>query len=577
MMIAVSRLSVRPPFLLSVLGAAAAGAFLRLWRLGEQILLGDELHAVRAVLERPLPEILWTYGTTDVCLPVAGFARWLLERGVELSETAFRGPVVASGLLLLAAAPFLARPWLGRRSVLLYPWLVALSPGLVLYGRIARSYGPAVLLALVAVAAFFLFQRRGSRVAGAVYSLAGAGAVYTLLVVAPFVLGPLAYAVLAKISPRAVGEANEDAGPGRRPSWLALAAVTAGLAAGCALFLVPGWESLRAVVAEKGGRGAVEAETVLGSLRLLAGSGRWWLAAFFWAAAALGLGRLWRRDRAAALFTLAPVTAQMVGVAAVRPFGLNNPLILGRYLLAVLPLVLVWVAIGVVDWGRPGERGSRKSALAAGAVGALVVVALAVFGTFAEPRFRYSSFLHHDDFLAFHRPLPELPAGSVPGVYLGLESGGDGAVLELPAFPDGENRCLHLYQDRHRRDVLLATPVPVLNDRRLGFRNRVVPLPGPLLASGARWLVVHLDLEAEELAVELPPGVPRGWDARAERLGERFRVVAPRLVERLEAEWGEADLRGEGVVVWDLERLRRAGAAAGRDCVECDRQVADRD
>jgi hypothetical protein len=41
------------------LGAAfAAGAALRLYRLGEQVLLADELHAVRAVLSTPLPEIL---------------------------------------------------------------------------------------------------------------------------------------------------------------------------------------------------------------------------------------------------------------------------------------------------------------------------------------------------------------------------------------------------------------------------------------------------------------------------------------------------------------------------------------
>ena len=61
--------------------AFAAGAALRLYRLAPQVLVGDEIHIVRAVAARPFPEILATYGVTDVCLPLAGLARWLSDRG----------------------------------------------------------------------------------------------------------------------------------------------------------------------------------------------------------------------------------------------------------------------------------------------------------------------------------------------------------------------------------------------------------------------------------------------------------------------------------------------------------------
>ena len=57
--------------------------------------------------------------------------------------------------------------------------------------------------------------------------------------------------------------------------------------------------------------------------------------------------------------------------------------------------------------------------------------------------------------------------------------------------------------------------MPALNDRHLAFRNRVVPLPVPMLASRARYLVVHRDVEAEELAVELPAGVPLALEPAA--------------------------------------------------------------
>ena len=43
----------------------AAGAFLRLFRLGPQLLLYDELHAPRTVVRLALPEILTRYLPSD--------------------------------------------------------------------------------------------------------------------------------------------------------------------------------------------------------------------------------------------------------------------------------------------------------------------------------------------------------------------------------------------------------------------------------------------------------------------------------------------------------------------------------
>jgi hypothetical protein len=51
-----------------VLGVAApllVGAVLRLWNLRDQILGGDETHALRAAVNLPLSKILVTYQQTD--------------------------------------------------------------------------------------------------------------------------------------------------------------------------------------------------------------------------------------------------------------------------------------------------------------------------------------------------------------------------------------------------------------------------------------------------------------------------------------------------------------------------------
>jgi hypothetical protein len=551
---------------LATAAAFAGGAALRFYRLPAQVLLGDEIHAVRAVLSIPLPEILVTYRITDYCLPLGGLARLVLERGGTLSELGFRWPVVASGLLLLAAAPLVARRLASPRAAFVYPWLLAISPGLVLYSRIARSYAPASLLALAAVAAFFAWWRTGRRRYGAAYAVLGALAVWFSLVVAPFVATALAFGVLAALGKRlATGLPREAEGArGRgvgRPGWLGLLLVGLALAAGLACFLVPGWESLHQVLAAKPGRGELRLASVLSALQLLAGTTRPLVAALFWLLAARGLARLASRDRAAALFGALLLAAQCAALAVTTPFGLANPVVLERYLVVALPVVLLWVAHAFElpkRWLRP-LRHSRLARIAAG-TGAMVFLALLVAtGPFSRPRFRYSSFVHHDDFLAYHRPLPRLPVERIPAFYrdLGPASGGrEEAILELPTYPEGDNRAVHRYQDRHRRQVLVSTPTPELNDRRLALRTRVVPQPGPILASSARYLVVHRDLEAEELAVELPPGVPRGWNRRQQNLSNHFRRVAAATAERLAAAWGPPDWQDARVVVWDLDRVR---------------------
>ena len=551
---------------LATAAAFAGGAALRLYHLPAQVLLGDEIHAVRAVLSIPLPEILVTYRITDYCLPLAGLARFVLERGGTLSELDFRWPVVASGLLLLAAAPLVARRLASPRAAFVYPWLLAISPGLVLYSRIARSYAPASLLALAAVGAFFAWWRTGRRRYGAAYAVLGALAVWFSLVVGPLVAAALAFGVLAVLGRRWSTRSSREPERARdrrvgRPGWLGLVLVGLALAAGLACFLVPGWESLQQVLAAKPGRGELRLASVLSALQLLAGTTRPLVAVLFWLLAARGLARLASRDRAAALFGAFLVAAQCAALAVTTPFGLANPVVLARYLVVALPIVLLWVAHGLEvpeRWSLSLRRPELARAAAGGAA-ALLLVLLVATGPFALPRFRYSSFVHHDDFLAYHRPLPRLRVDRIPAFYRDLAPGSGGrveAILELPTYPEGDNRAVHRYQDRHRRQVLVSTPTPDLNDRRLAFRTRVVPQPGPILTSGARYLVVHRDLEAEELAVELPPGVPRGWNRRQQNLSAHFRRVGTATAERLTAAWGPPDWQDSQVVVWDLGRVR---------------------
>ena len=126
--------------------------------------------------------------------------------------------MVVLGLLLLALFPWVVRRAALRGgalvAALLFPWWLALSPELVLYGRIARSYTPSTLFAGLAVAAFFAWWRTRRTGWAVAYALLGALAVWSHLLAAVFVASPLGFAGLARI--RAIRGRGRRTGPGGR-------------------------------------------------------------------------------------------------------------------------------------------------------------------------------------------------------------------------------------------------------------------------------------------------------------------------------------------------------------------------
>jgi hypothetical protein len=604
--------------------AVAAGIALRFWNLGGQVLGGDELHAVRAALSQPLPALLTTYQLADSCIPLTALDRLLLDRGVALDEWRLRLPVLASGLAALAVLPALGRRRLEPAARALFCALVALSPLLVLYSRIARSYMPATLLSFAAVMAFDSWwapgrgsaagsgagraagvpaAAGGTRAPGAngplaalrhgvagpalgphaaavAYVVLAALAVWFHLGTAPIVVAPLLYGAgeLAftrgshTLSSRGGASGREASrvpsggggDRGGRGPWLsrrlaALAAAGAGLAVSCALFLVPAYPSLARLVDAKRQALEVPAATWWTVLRLQAGTGQRLPALLFWAAALVGLAALLRRRPRLGGYLAALALAQPLGILALSPLGLARPQVLDRYLLPALPIMLLWVAAGLAHpwWPRQGRLGRAGQML--GAAG-LVLVWLAA-GPFADPDFRASSFMHHNDMVTFALPRATAPPGGPPVPYRALGGPPGSAVVELPWPPSWDfGRCFYVYQEIHGLRVLVATPAAALPAGRLRLRNRVGADPAALLGSGARYVAVHRHLAVEEERLRLPPGAPPPRRMPA-ALAAQLATDGERAAERLAAAWGPPAFADADVAVWDLRR--RPGARPG--------------
>ena len=520
--------ALRKRHLLAASAPFLIGGALRLWNLRDQILGGDETHALRAAVNLPLSKILVTYQQTDNCIPLTAFYKLLMLGGTQVGEMLFRLPVLLCGLAALLALPAAFEGKVEKRTILVYRWLVAVSPALVLYSRIARSYMPMVLLSFGAVMAFEAWWRSRSWKAGGAYVGLGALAVWFHLGAGPIVAAPFVFAGIdALVRRERLGRDLRD-----------LALLGLALAGAFALFLVPALGSLQEVVAGKHVEQAAPWGAVLGVLKLQAGVRGRWMAAVFWIAAMIGLALLFRADRRLALFTVTVVGGHAVGLLILSPLGLENPVIFGRYLLPVLPFVLLWVASALDGW-----------------VAVVFLGGLLVVGPFADPVTWRTSFLHHNDFVAFYKPRPSLPADAVPDFYRRLHGE---TVVEFPwLFMWEANRSFYLYQEVHGGRVVVASPQGILYRPPLALRNAVAPEPGAICRSGARYLIVHRNVAREEEGIA--PGGRLTEGEAAQPLRRMVRGSAAALGNRLAGEWG-APVYEDGVVrVWDLGRVCGGG------------------
>jgi Dolichyl-phosphate-mannose-protein mannosyltransferase len=530
-----------------LIGSVFAGLGLRLWNLLGQVLGGDELHAVRAAVTRTVPGILTNYGMADSSLPLTALYRWLLDQGATLSELAFRAPAIVCGALALVLFPYALAGRVPRPAVLLFAWFGAISPSLVLYSRIARSYLPMVLCAVLAVLAFETWWRTRTWKWGGVYVVFGALAVWLHLGAAPFVAAPFLFA-LGDLSTRR----GERWGRLRDLAVLGLA-----FALACSSFLLPARASLERLVARKSVAQSIPLATVWDVLRLQAGTASHTVAVLFWIVALAGLVLLLRDRPRFGAFTLTVVAGHLLGLLLLSPVGMAHPLVLNRYLLPVLPFVLLWEAHAL------GRLWTRKAGGCTGFVAQryatrLFLLLLFWTGPFLSPGYRDGSFMHHNDFVVFVRPRATLPDGLVPAVYRDLPRG---PVLEAP-WPTvwDHGRVFYVYQRIHDHRVLVSAPFDLPRVPGIELRNEVPPEPRAILASPARTLIIHLRLPWEEDRVETP-GRSRNRRMPAD-VRQSYRRAGERLAARLAAAWGPPDRVDGFVRVWDLERVRKAAGDA---------------
>ena len=363
------------PLSFLLLTAVLLGAALRLHQFDGQILLDDEWHAVHQLIAQRPANILLSFGVADYCIPLT-LLYWAQAATFGLSESGMRWPMLLSGIAALILLPAYVWRTLGPRHAIPFAFLLAISPALVLYSRIARPYAVTLLLLCVAHVAFERYWRGGPRRAahGALYGACAVLATWMHLIAGPLAVAPFLYhfASLLREEPARRGE--------RLRALLRLGLFTA---AGMALLILPPLVADLSALVGKSGAGTPDLDTLAGAWHWWIGTGSAALGVAMGLLAALGLPVLWRRLPVARTLAVGcALTLAMIFL--LRPAWIQNPLTLGRYLLPVIPLLLLAAVAGAV---RLADLAARAPAAIAPALALTILAAPALALAARSPLF----------------------------------------------------------------------------------------------------------------------------------------------------------------------------------------------
>lgn len=350
--------------------AVAFGTWVRYQQWFDQVLIDDEWHLVhRLVLSTPR-EMFLDFGYSDYGIPL-GLAYSALGALTGLSESALRLPMLVAGVATLVLLPALVLRRVGLGAATIFAWLLAISPLLIVYSRLARPYALIVLFVWIAVFAFarFVARPQGGWGIGLAAVVTSALATWMHLAMAAFVAAAVIVAALPALRMEPVQ---------RRSRLLRIAYLAVPIAMLVAALVLPPLLAHPEAMALKSGVAQPNLDTLLGAWFAWLGTTSPWMAAAALLLAFAGARRLVREVPEALALALGVAFALLL-VMVSQPASSQFGIILARYLLPGLPLALLAVAVGAMMIVRAAARAMPRAAYAgAGTLAVISLVALIV-------------------------------------------------------------------------------------------------------------------------------------------------------------------------------------------------------
>ena len=433
-----------------------AGASIRLYRIGDQVVLDDEWHALNAVQYHDFGWIFTHFGGSNHSIPLALLYE-LQYQLTGLNEILLRWPMLMAGCAILLILPYMLRHWLSRPERLVLAALLAISPFLIYYSRFARPYSVLVVLESGALLlAWHWWKSNQLRYGVGWVLLATISAWFNtpalMVVTAPFVW----FGLLATLRAMRVRD------------WTGLkklAAIGIAMLVLLAALLGPALVTQPGAITRKVGRHFIDWDTLPWALSLASGSGRVWVFVSMGLLSLLGLRVLLRRDKEFTRYMLATgLSAVLILIVTGAAFSVHGNVFL-RYIIGLLPFFLSCAAVGLVHATvQIVHRAGLPVAMNSVAL-VIAMVVLVVAGPIPDWPLRNNQFVTHQNY-HFHYNWERnryrlwmdtwYQAEPFYEEIAAMHDEGEAVIVEAPWFLESYTNPINLQQEVHQQRVLIG-------------------------------------------------------------------------------------------------------------------------
>ena len=142
-----------------------------------------------------------------------------------------------------------------------------------------------------------------------------------------------------------------------------------------------------------------------------------------------------------------------------------------------------------------------------------------------------------------------------PRFYREIASESGASVIEYP-WQNMSAHAFDAYQRVHQQPVYVSSVIDRSDETRLALRNRVEPRPEAMLASSARYVVVHLNLESEARRLNSSDPNFHKWLLARQNLWIPLGRAGASMSSRLNKAFGRPLYIDTTIAVWDLDAVR---------------------
>ncbi|WP_420265735.1 hypothetical protein [Candidatus Magnetominusculus dajiuhuensis] len=431
------------------ISAIAVAAALRFYQITYQVIADDEWHSLHKISSLTMAGILSNPGETTDSVPLTVFYKFMLDH-VILSEWVMQGPSLLFGMLTVIVLPIAARTVIGRPATIVFAWLIAISPLLIFYSRLARPYAFIPVLALGGVMAFLKWRGGNGKKWAVIYVICAVAAPYLHLTALPFLIAPLVVLPLEKLWLRY--KVNQSAKAPKIETVIVYTVVSALLSLLVYFVLSDRSGSFSAKIAKD--RPTIE--TFLESLKLFYGTSCSWIVAVLFAAGVIGVWQIIRTRPRFALYVFTACLFQTVFIVLSAPYASVIPAVFARYTLSKLPVMLLLSAVGLVCMRNILPRLPHL-------ISVIVVLFLIIFSPLKKIYYRPNSFTNHllfqHDYNPDNKYSRKLCPKSMPQFYYDLQKIDRDSItiVESPWYYSYQSNVIYVYyQQLHRQRVVIG-------------------------------------------------------------------------------------------------------------------------